>query len=54
VLPGAVIVRLSAVSRFAVLVDTAIYARPLGLPALVALALSAEPDAASLLALSCM
>ena len=54
VLPGAVIVRLSAVELGAALVEAAIYARYLGLPARVALALSAAANAASLLALSSM
>jgi len=54
VLPGSVIVRLSAVELFAVLVEAAIYARYLGLPGRVALALSAAANAASLLALSWM
>jgi hypothetical protein len=54
VLPGSVIVRLSAVERFAVLVEAAIYARYLGVPGRVALALSAVANAASLLALSWM
>lgn len=52
VLPGAVIVRLSAVELAATLVEAAIYARFFGLPARVALALSAAANAASLLALS--
>ena len=52
VLPGAVIVRLSVVEAWAVLVEAAIYARWLGLPARVSLALSAAANAASLLALS--
>jgi hypothetical protein len=54
VLPGSVIVRLSAVELFAVLAEAAIYARYLGLPGRVALALSAAANAASLLALSWM
>lgn len=54
VLPGSVIVRLSAVELFAVLVEAAIYARYLGLPGRVAVALSAAANAASLLALSWM
>ena len=52
VLPGAVIVRLSAVELAATIVEAAIYARCFGLPARVALALSAAANAASLLALS--
>ena len=52
VLPGAVIVRLTTVEVWAVLVEAAIYARWLGLPARVAFALSAAANAASLLALS--
>ena len=52
VLPGAVIVRLSAVELGVVRVESASYARYLGLPARVALALSAAANAASLLALS--
>jgi hypothetical protein len=52
VLPGAVIVRLSAVEVAATVVEAAIYARCLGLPHRVALALSAAANAASLLALS--
>lgn len=52
VLPGAVIVRLSAVELAAMLVEAAIYARCFGLRPRVALALSAAANAASLLALS--
>jgi hypothetical protein len=52
VLPGSVIVRLSAVELAAMFVEAAIYARCFALPARVALALSAAANAASLLALS--
>jgi hypothetical protein len=52
VLPGAVIVRLFALELAATLVEAAIYARCLGLPARVAFALSAAANAASLLALA--
>jgi len=52
VLPGAVIVRLAVVEAWAVLVEAAIYARWLGLPGRVALALSAAANAASLLVVS--
>jgi len=52
VLPGSVIVRLSAVELAAALVEAAIYARWLGVPARVALALSAAANAACWLALS--
>jgi hypothetical protein len=51
VLPGAVIVRGSAVELASTLVEAAIYARCFGLPTRVALALSAAANAASLLAL---
>jgi hypothetical protein len=51
VLPGAVIVRLSAVELATTFVEAAIYARCFGLRMRVALALSAAANAASLLAL---
>jgi len=52
VLGGPVVVRLGAVELWATLVEAAIYARWLGLPGRVALALSAIANAASLLALA--